>query len=88
MPKTLVKISCLYIYISSFRLVAVLTLTTFFLAPCRENQHMNLPTGECGFEEKYDFYGGGVYGNVHAVILMLSSLSYSQSLMVNIGDVF
>lgn len=74
MPKTLAKISCLYIYISSFYLVAFLTLATF-LAPCRANQHTNLPPGECAFEERCDFYEGGD-GNVQAVILMLSTLSY------------
>lgn len=71
MPKTLEKISSLYIYISSFYLAAFLTLATF-LAPCRANEHMNLPPGECGFEERCDFYGGG-YSNVHAVILILST---------------
>lgn len=52
------KISCLYTYSSSFYLVAVLTLATF-LAPCRANEHMNLPPGEYGLEERCGFYGGG-----------------------------
>lgn len=72
MPKTLAKISCLYIYISSFYLVAFLTLATF-LAPCRANQHTNLQPGKCGFEERCDFYEGGD-GNVQALKKMKKKL--------------